>query len=68
LEDFGVYGIFGFGFDDRGVSAHSELLTNGSVCQQAYYRWWGINCTDLTREPADGQRESNLVLLFEGCG
>ena len=44
---FGVYGIFGFGFDDRGVSAHSELLTNGSVCQQAYYRWWGINCTDL---------------------
>jgi len=55
---FGVYGIFGFGFDDRGVSAHSELLTNGSVCQQAYYRWWGINCTDLN--PGSPRRSTGI--------
>jgi len=38
---FGVYGICGFWLDDRVFSAHSELLTNGSVCQQAYYRLVG---------------------------
>ena len=42
---FGAYGIFGVGFDDRSVSvAHSQLLPNGTVCQEPYSRWWGIDC------------------------
>ena len=41
----GAYGIFGVGFDDRSVAVgHSQLLISGTVCQPAYYRWWGINC------------------------
>jgi len=49
MEDLASTEFSGFGFDDRGVSAHSELLTNGSVCQQAYYRWWGITAPTSTR-------------------
>jgi hypothetical protein len=41
---FGAYGIFGIGFDDRSVSVTSQLLPSGTICQEPYSRWWGINC------------------------
>jgi hypothetical protein len=44
IGKFGAYGIFGVGFDDRSVSAHRQLLPSGTICQETYYRWWGINC------------------------
>ncbi len=37
------YGIFGVGFYDRRVSARSQLLTAGTVCQPAWI-WWDITC------------------------
>jgi len=40
----GAYGIFGAGFDDRSVSARRQLLEPGTLCQQTYARWWGIDC------------------------
>jgi hypothetical protein len=42
----GAYGIFGVGFYQRSVSARSQLLAPGTVCQDAWVRWWGINCTN----------------------
>ncbi len=44
IGKFGAYGIFGAGFDDRSVSARRQLLVSGTVCQETYVRWWGINC------------------------
>ena len=45
IGKWGAYGIFGVGFDVRSVSLpHSQLLTSGTVCQPAYYLWWGISC------------------------
>jgi hypothetical protein len=40
----GAYGIFGVGFYRRSVSAHSEVLPAGAICQAAWTRWWGISC------------------------
>jgi outer membrane protein with beta-barrel domain len=48
IGKWGLYGIFGVGFDIRSVSVpHSQLLANGTVCQPPYSRWWGINCFDF---------------------
>jgi hypothetical protein len=44
IGKFGAYGIFGAGFDDRSVSTHTQLLEPGTLCQQTYARWWGIDC------------------------
>jgi hypothetical protein len=44
LGKFGAYGIFGIGFYDRSVSANTQPLAGGAICQPAWIRWWGINC------------------------
>ncbi len=41
----GAYGIFGAGFYRRSVSTRRQLLTPGTVCQEAWVRWWDVNCT-----------------------
>jgi hypothetical protein len=46
LGKMGFYGIFGVGFYRRSVSASSEILLPGAVCQPAWQRWWGINCSN----------------------
>lgn len=42
---WGVYGMGGFGWYQRSVSARSEVLTGGftTPCQPAWI-WWGITC------------------------
>jgi Outer membrane protein beta-barrel domain len=47
---FGAYGIFGVGFYRRSVSANSQVLQDGAICQPAWARWWGINCVNGTVE------------------
>jgi hypothetical protein len=42
---WGVYGIGGFGWYQRSVSARSEVLSAGTACQPAWI-WWGITCTN----------------------
>lgn len=42
---FGAYGIGGIGWYQRSVSARSELLTSGTVCQPAWI-WWDITCVN----------------------
>lgn len=42
---FGVYGIAGVGWYQRSVSARSQPLLTGTVCQPAWI-WWDIQCTD----------------------
>jgi hypothetical protein len=44
LGKWGAYGIFGVGFYRRSVSARSQLLSPGTICQDAWVRWWDINC------------------------
>lgn len=39
-----AYGIFGVGFYRRSVSARSQLLAPGTICQAAWVRWWDVNC------------------------
>lgn len=46
LGKLGLYGIFGMGFYRRNVSASSEILLPGAVCQPAWSQWWGINCVN----------------------
>ena len=41
---FHAYGIFGIGFYQRSVSARSQLLAPGTICQDAWVRWWDVNC------------------------
>lgn len=41
---WGAYGIFGVGFYRRSVSARSQLLSPGTICQDAWVVWWDINC------------------------
>ena len=40
----GAYGILGVGFYRRSVSANNVPLTTQTVCQQAWTRWWDVNC------------------------
>jgi outer membrane protein with beta-barrel domain len=44
---WGFYGIGGFGWYQRSVSARSEVLTGGftTPCQPAWI-WWGITCVN----------------------
>jgi Outer membrane protein beta-barrel domain len=44
LGKWGAYGIFGVGFYRRSVSARSQLLSPGTICQDAWVRWWDVNC------------------------
>jgi len=46
IGKLGAYGIFGIGFYQRSVSAHSQLLTPPLQCQPAWARWWGIDCVN----------------------
>jgi hypothetical protein len=46
LGKLGFYGIGGFGFYRRSVSARSEILQTGAVCQPAWEQWWGIKCVN----------------------
>ena len=41
----GAYGIFGIGYYRRSVSTRRQLLTPGTVCQDAWVRWWDVSCT-----------------------
>jgi hypothetical protein len=41
---WGAYGILGIGFYQRSVSARSQLLAPGTICQDAWVRWWDVNC------------------------
>jgi Outer membrane protein beta-barrel domain len=41
---WGAYGILGIGFYQRSVSARSQLLSPGTICQDAWVRWWDVNC------------------------
>jgi hypothetical protein len=47
---FGAYGIGGIGWYRRSVSARSELLTSGTVCQPAWI-WWDITCVNRFVSP-----------------
>ena len=46
FNKWGAYGILGVGFYQRSVSARSQLLTPGTICQDAWVRWWDISCTN----------------------
>jgi hypothetical protein len=48
---FGAYGIFGVGFYRRSVSANSQVLQFGATCQDAWVRWWGIDCVNGKVQP-----------------
>jgi hypothetical protein len=47
----GAYGIFGVGFYRRSVSANSQVLQFDATCQEAWARWWGINCVNNQVQP-----------------
>jgi len=42
---FGIYAIGGVGWYDRSVSAHSQPLSPGTICEPAWV-WWQITCTN----------------------
>ncbi|HYW36548.1 MAG TPA: outer membrane beta-barrel protein [Terriglobales bacterium] len=44
---WGAYGIFGVGFYQRSVSARSQTLEPGTICQPAWI-WWDPICTNGT--------------------
>jgi hypothetical protein len=46
FNKLGAYGILGVGFYRRSVSARTQLLTPGTICQDAWVRWWDISCTN----------------------
>jgi opacity protein-like surface antigen len=48
---FGAYGIFGVGFYRRSVSANTQVLQSGAICQEVWTRWWGIDCVNGKVQP-----------------
>ena len=62
---FGVYGIAGVGWYQRSVSARSQPLLTGTVCQPAWI-WWDIQCTDGT--PSVASHDQTLSSFSKGAG